>query len=536
MAIRRSTPRWVWLPANPLGGAGGAAYSKLFRNDALPAADLLAREVLQNSWDAALVHELPDAPAFRFCFRFVTLKGASKARFLQSFNFESILERRQALGNDRYFPDGEAILNLSKQRQPLQLLYLEDYGTHGMYGDPKTTVKSHLYKALYILGSTSKDDSRESQGGSFGFGKSAFIGSSGLRSVVAHTRFAPRQGDGASQRLIGFTWWGEHEVGGKAFEGRAMFGLPGKTLQSGALPLVDRPAESLAASLGMPKRSSAAGQMGTTVMVVDPVVGPEEVCAAVERYWWPALEDHLMDVTIETEQGDTLVPRPRGQKSLVPFVKAYGIAVGLKEPKPASNERLASNKWRADSQGTKYGSLALVIDKDSSSLDGSVDADPIDASKPVVALIRGPRMVIEYKTFQSRLPIRGVYVASPEIDDYLREVEPPAHNTWDNVRSQQVDERAREVAKSALRADSPFSPGVRRGIRSPAIRRANGPAALRDTVERTDRWSRIRATSTSRSWRSRRTVSHLPRYESRSEKASRRWDDRAGEEPLSKDP
>jgi hypothetical protein len=59
-------------------------------------------------------------------------------------------------------------------------------------------------------------------------------------------------------------------------------------------------------------------------------------------------------------------------------------------------------------------------------------------------------MVIEYKTFQSRLPIRGVYIASPEIDDYLRDVEPPAHNTWDNVRSQQVDERAREVARGVL--------------------------------------------------------------------------------------
>ena len=59
-------------------------------------------------------------------------------------------------------------------------------------------------------------------------------------------------------------------------------------------------------------------------------------------------------------------------------------------------------------------------------------------------------MVIEYKAFQSRLPIRGVYVASPEIDEYLRDVEPPAHNTWDNTRSQQVDERAREVARGAL--------------------------------------------------------------------------------------
>ena len=191
-------------------------------------ADLLAREVLQNSWDAALVHELPDAPTFRFRFRFVTLKGVAKANFLQAFDFQSLLERRRLLGEDRNFPDGGAVLQLGKPRQPLRLLYLEDYGTHGMYGDPAKTLSSHLYKALYILGSTSKDGSGTSQGGSFGFGKSAFIASSGLRAVVAHTRFAAQKGDKASQRLVGFTWWGEHEFGGKAFEGRAMFGSPGK--------------------------------------------------------------------------------------------------------------------------------------------------------------------------------------------------------------------------------------------------------------------------------------------------------------------
>ena len=112
-------------------------------------------------------------------------------------------------------------------------------------------------------------------------------------------------------------------------------------------------------------------------MVIDPVVGPEEVCAAVERYWWPALEDHLMDVTIETESGETLVPWPRARKYLVPFLRAYGIATGLKEPKSASNERLASSKWH-NSKGRNYGSLALVIDKESRSTDRQVDTDSVE--------------------------------------------------------------------------------------------------------------------------------------------------------------
>ncbi len=71
-------PRWVWLPASPTGGTGGGAYSKLFRNDPLPPSDLLAREVLQNSWDAALVNENSDGPPFKFSFRFAELSGDSK--------------------------------------------------------------------------------------------------------------------------------------------------------------------------------------------------------------------------------------------------------------------------------------------------------------------------------------------------------------------------------------------------------------------------------------------------------------------------
>ena len=167
MAYRRSTPKWVWLPASPVGGAGGAAYSKLFRNEALPPAELLAREVLQNSWDAALVNHEPDAPAFRFKFRFVSLKGAAKSKFLRVSTSSLFWSDAECLGpKTGIYRAKHAIAKLGNKQAPLRLLYLEDYGTHGMFGDPAKTVSSHLYKALYILGSTSKDESRASQGGS----------------------------------------------------------------------------------------------------------------------------------------------------------------------------------------------------------------------------------------------------------------------------------------------------------------------------------------------------------------------------------
>ncbi len=443
-------PKWVWLPASPTGGTGGGAYAKLFRNDALPPADLLAREVLQNSWDAAQVHTDKSAPAFRFRFRFAELKGAKKARFLTTMDGKSLTAQRGKLGDPRDVPASESVTRILDPESPLVVLYLEDFGTHGMFGDPVRIGGSHLYKALYVIGSTSKDMDIANRGGSYGFGKSAFIGSSELRTAIVHTRFASRKDDKATQRLIGFTWWGEHEVGKHTFEGRAMFGSPAREARLGAHPLTDREAAELARALGMPLRADDPSDLGSTVMLIAPTVGPKEVKEAVERHWWPALEDHSMDVVIETTDGQELVPRPRLNSRLRPFITAYGIATGTKKPRNPAEERLASSKWRKDGDGTAFGRLALVIDRDGTASSSGNLPDESDGGSPTVALIRGPRMVVEYRTFSSRLPIRGVYVADPSIDALLREVEPPLHNSWENASATEVSERARYVAQGVL--------------------------------------------------------------------------------------
>jgi len=463
--------RWVWLPANPTGGTGGGAYSKLFRNDALPTADLLAREVLQNSWDAAQRHTDREAPPFRFRFRFASLRGKAKAQFLAEADLDSLAERRGKIGVDRDIPKPEAVEKLFDAKESLAILYLEDYGTHGMFGDPAKITQSHLYKALYVLGSTGKDLASGTQGGSFGFGKSAFISTSEVRTAIAHTRFAQTKTDKATERLIGFTWWGEHEAGGKPFEGRAMFGDPAREQRLGAHPLTDKAAEKLAGLLGMPVRGPAAASLGSTVLLISPLVDPAQLKDAVERYWWPALEDPAMDVVIETSDGEEILPRPRLNKQLRPFLLAYGIASGLKQPKHPREERLASVKWRADSEGTKYGNLALVIDKEYTQSQGDAEAGLGDMTTPTVALVRGPRMVIEYKSFSSRLPIRGVYVADPEIDANLREVEPPSHNSWDNTSSAEISERSREIALGVMRR-------IRRSVKDFAQEFAPPPSAV----------------------------------------------------------
>jgi hypothetical protein len=463
---------WVWLPSSPAGGVSGTTFTQALGNEGLTAAELVAREVLQNSWDAAQFRTDKRAPAFKFKFRFAEYIGPEHSKIVKALGLGALLEQREGLRSDaRDIPELDEVRDLLNPKKPLGILYLEDFGTHGMFGDPKDFKSSHLYKAMYILGSTSKNTEEGTRGGTFGFGKSAFIGASSVHTAVAYTRFAARKGDDATRRLVGFVWWGDHEIGTNSFQGRAMFGKAARVIRDGAEPLVDEAADEMAEQLGMTYRSKEKSDYGSTVMLLCPTVTAEDLKLAIERNWWPALEDQLMNVVIETADGTQLIPRPQSNKHLKPFLQAYGIARGLKKPGDEQIERLASTKWRADDKGLKYGDLALVLDTDFEPSESENDSGFGETNSPTVALIRGPRMVIDYKSFSSRLPIRGVYIADPSVDNHLRQVEPPAHNSWEKNWSKDLNKESKRVARGVMDR-------IRRSIKEFALEFAPPPSSF----------------------------------------------------------
>ena len=156
---------WVWLPSSPAGGASGTTFTQALGNEGIAAADLVAREVLQNSWDAALCKIENDDTAFRFKFRFVEYVGNEHTKIVKTLGLSALLDQRKSLQSDaRDIPELENVRCLLDSKQPLRVLYLEDFGTHGMFGDPKNFKSSHLYKAMYILGSTSKNAEEGTRG------------------------------------------------------------------------------------------------------------------------------------------------------------------------------------------------------------------------------------------------------------------------------------------------------------------------------------------------------------------------------------
>ena len=441
---------WSWLPITSRGGAAGD-WSKVVRgNKKLSVEDLLVREVVQNSWDAAnrfreeLRQRAEQAPPFRMRFRFVEIDGPDRDAFVAATGLSELDERYREHPDKFNGLDGGMFADL-KWGRPLQLLYIEDYGTHGLFGPPSAKTRSHLFRALYFAGSTTAG--AKTAGGSFGFGKSAFIRSSGIQTVIAHTAFEPRPElkDDVTERLIGFAWWSPHDSDGVAMEGRAMFGRG-----PDSEPYEDDEARGLAGVLGFRPRaphSEGPTELGTSLLVLGPTVDPRRLRAAMEAHWWPAIVDDLMDLRVITKDGQELIPKPRSNGELKPFLRAYEIATGLVTI-TGRNEKYVADEWR-QKQEIPNGALGLVVEErsDRSSRDEDDDSPSLTGGGAVVATMRNTRMVIEYRNYSIKhVPIRGVYVASDEESEYLRATEPVTHDAWSTQKSADIPPEATALA------------------------------------------------------------------------------------------
>lgn len=442
------TAEWFWAPSDPNGGTDGSSMTKLFRGGMLNDTALLAREALQNSTDAARTYEKthPGVP-FRVVFRFVDLYGAEKAAAVESFNLRRLAQRRAEYLNDPLQP-GSVLDSLDDPRVALPLLYVEDFGTHGLYGSIHIGKKSHLFKAMYYLGAS---DKAADEGGSYGFGKSALMRASRVRSVIAHSTFEQYHDDPVRTRLVGFTWWPDLQEDDTLWNGRLSFSdheeLAGaRHIES---PFEDERANEIAAELGFQERDADdAGQLGSSFLIIDPAVDPDELVTEIEKWWWPALEENRLDVQVVLPSDEVRVPRPAKNPYVAQFLRAFRIATGLDEPSDPNRERLASNEWRDRSGlgGKDLGSLALVVHE----IPADGQEDDLEPA-PLVALMRSPRMVIKYdKVGRSRIPLRGVFVASEKIDVLLRDTEPSSHDQWTKNPSADLAAEATETARTVL--------------------------------------------------------------------------------------
>lgn len=490
---------WFWQEIDAGFTAVSGDFSKEFKNEAVKepgifAADhvsaeaaLLVRETIQNSWDAARERygQQGESEGFAVRFRLFDLEGDERQRLVEELGLDDLAQRVAEVRSE-HGPDGRRMLGLSdrdcltrlSEGSKLRLLeVLEEHG--GGMGGPWQGDRSKLFKAMCSLGITPSISGR---GGSYGYGKAGLIRGSAIRTVVAYTCFPEQPDDpGVTRRLLGMTYWGSHQLGGSSYNGTRWYS--DRTADGKGVPYANEQADQVAQQIGIAIRDPGdATDLGTTLLVIEPTVGADGLVRATERFWWPALCDDELDfevsVTDETADGRERYPRPKQNPDLRAFLDTFDNALT-----PPDSRRDRYREHRLGSvDGVKHpGTLALTSDPDGWSFptvgNSWATSDPADATNPadgdldatedsqgystpsetehrsLVALVRGPRMVVEYFEAARLAPhIRGTFVASDDADDKLRDTEPKAHDAWHtDAASGDVPPVSAALAKAVLR-------------------------------------------------------------------------------------
>ena len=458
-AVTQESPRWIFEKVNPNTSGSSGKITDLFRNEETGergflqadapayAATLMAREVIQNSWDAAqeLRVRRPDAPAFEIDFQFDHLSGERKLELVEALGLGELAEhahrvaptdeaRSEVLG----LGTGDCLRDLDSDA-PLSVCTIVERGASGMYG-PWLGAESRMYLAMLSIGYNRKEDG---SGGTFGYGKAGLIRASHPRIVLAYTCFTERLDDpGVTRRLLGVTYWGQHKpAGGTSLNGFVRFG---KQLdQDEVVPFENDEADAVAESLGLDVRDpEVLAQLGTTFLVVDPSVIASDLRVAIERNWWPALLEDRFSVQITDTDGTRFACRPKKNVQLKAFVEAFDHYTD--GTVPVSGKRIKLGTYHPQG-GTalELGTLVLVAEPDGWSFPDESIAIRAD-ERSLIALTREPRMIVDYhlpgRDISRRIPyVRGLFVAHPDVNVHLSRTEPKAHDKWDTREADDVD-------------------------------------------------------------------------------------------------
>jgi hypothetical protein len=406
---------WRFEEESPMGNTEGSAYAKAVSSKGKPKEHALVREAAQNSMDAA-------GPGATAPVKLVVRRERLGPSRISSFaeltrigtDFEPRLDKLK-------LPSSVTINNLLNAQAGVDILYIEDFNTIGLGGPlTRNSKDAHFRKLALSLGVGDKL-AAGSTGGSYGFGKAVYSGSSDCKTVFFYSTFEPTEDtEGSHARLMGCAYFKGHQHDGKDFTGRAWWGVPQD--DGRVTPYLDDEAHELAERLGFTRRTL--NTTGASILVVGcGILNMSEIRKAFELYWWPSIVDHAFDVELIDDGTPVDPPQPKQNSSIRPFVKAYELFLGMQK---TENRVAAKKDIKGITADTKAGTWAAVfIDREV--FDG--DDELLDS----IALMRKPRMVVKYdKVGKEYLPgFASVFVASDEADPIFKKSEPQEHDIWD---------------------------------------------------------------------------------------------------------
>jgi hypothetical protein len=374
--------------------------------------EVLAREAIQNSWDARFGDE-----NVRFSVDGREITGDNKGRIAATLG--------AGLADDR-LPE----LHESLQREALPLLVVSDRGTTGLGGPTRADVETENdgpRDFVAFVRNVGEPRDKNLGAGTFGFGKTVFYLVSKARTIVVYTRC--RANGGYQSRLIGCaigeSFRVKHGNVITPHTGRHWWGISRDGVQE---PLLDTEADEVAEVLHL--QPFVEDETGTSIVVLDPAFEePAEdmraIACAITWHAWPKMlsEAEAMQFSVSWNGESVPIPDPEQTPPLDAFVAAFRR---LKNGEPLEC-------YRPQQQLGRLSLHRQLVRAQRPDYPTAFDP-PLQSPVHHVALLRAPHFVVKYYPGDplagDAAEYAGVFLAEEEIDDAFAQSEPPTHDDW----------------------------------------------------------------------------------------------------------
>lgn len=396
--------------------------------------ELFVREALQNSWDARDRTSSDDGVTFAIDYRLLD-------------DHSSDILRRRVFGNGTEHVPG---LQDALAKQNIPLLIVSDSGTTGLRGPTNARVAadgpSDFNSFVREIG---RSASKEVKGGSYGFGKGVFFTAGRSRTILVYTRTTDEDGDRV-HRFIAVANDDSYEHEGFKYTGRHWWGVekPFKDPRNEnstvfAEPLTGGKADNAAAFFKMDRHFTEEKQTGTSIAVIDPAFEDssaeqmDQIARALTRWAWPHMvhtpdDEDALHFAVTHNAEDVPVPDPKADPLLKEFVTAYLDSLAVN---PGDGEGFAFRRStevssvRSGRPARGLGRLGIREIQGRLSSQKSV----VEHAASSIALMRGPRMVVEYRKGPADRFGREYAAVFSAVDGLDREFalsEPTTHDAW----------------------------------------------------------------------------------------------------------
>jgi hypothetical protein len=449
---------------------------------------------VQNSTDQLLAAGSP----VKVTFRFEELEGEDLAVFLREIGWTNGLEEHlEACATQENYDQLRLSRNLDKLRSrgTMRILRVSDSNTNGLNG-PELGRKGNFCKLCRNEMIPSEGAGNAGRGGAFGVGKSVYWAFSGFGTVVFSSVFLDESGNEAN-RVFGRTYLPDHDLNGANFSGDAFFCVRDPRDQRVSMSY----SQAAIGPNSLLHRDD--GDFGTSIIVLmyEELENEDEQPLddvarrfrdAVVANFWPMIHEGLLDATVEwASRGGSGSETVLVPAEFDPLVRALcqsqkdDILVLEPEPEPlelgataffSSQIVIPKRKKKGEEREAVPGAQVSVcvtrITEDEKL--GLVAFEERYKDMRFInrlANLRGAKMVVESREYVStgcfdhvgvvrtgRYRTSDADVPSDDegVEQFLRDSEPPAHDSWqfvDKIRenyerpyAKVVDEMFRGVA------------------------------------------------------------------------------------------